>query len=209
MRQGLESQVVISSCFDELIESLKLEAKESGVDLILILREGNFRVEDVMYAIDKAYLASDKRQVIVLGADNFGEVVQNKLLKIIEEPPKNKSFILLFHSKASVLPTIRSRLPINIIRDNEKEETINLDVKNLSMQVIYDFLQDNRRLNSLEAKNFVEYLLKETLKTKVYLVDQELLDTFTKSIKALDRGSPVSFVLTSLLLKLFSKRKKY
>ncbi len=207
MKEVLESQILISSKFDETVDYLKQKALESEIELILVLREKNLKVEDVIFALEKAYLASERREVIVLGADSFSEVVQNRLLKVIEEPPKNKSFILLFKSKASVLPTIASRLPIHIIKDKEPKEVLDLDINSLTLDGIYSFLQDNRRLDSLKAKTTIEKILKEALASQKYNIDRELLDIFSNSILALDKGSPASFVLSSVLLNLFSKRK--
>ena len=47
---------------------------------------------------------------------------QNKLLKLIEEPPKSAVFILLCPSVEAVLPTIRSRVQAFALRPPEPEE---------------------------------------------------------------------------------------
>ena len=53
-------------------------------------------------------MASEEITVIILAAQTFSPLVQNKLLKVIEEPPKNKEFILITESKSTVLNTIKS-----------------------------------------------------------------------------------------------------
>lgn len=50
------------------------------------------------------------------------EITQNKLLKLIEEPPKNTVFIITIPSAESLLPTIRSRSQIFTMRPPSKEE---------------------------------------------------------------------------------------
>lgn len=54
-------------------------------------------------------IASDKKIFIIKNFDNSMESAQNKLLKILEEPPKNVYLILTCSNLNLVLPTIRSR----------------------------------------------------------------------------------------------------
>ncbi len=206
--ETLQSQVLITSRFEETAERLRHQAEEAGIRLIPILREGSFKVEDVELALEKAYLASEEEQVILLAGETFSEVVQNKLLKVIEEPPPKKSFILLFRSKASVLPTIRSRLPIRVLDREIEEEPLELDLANLEIGSVYEFLQRHNRIGATEARKIVERLLKEALASGAYDLDERVLDTFRDGVRALDRGSPGSFVLTAVLLKLLAKRRR-
>lgn len=52
---------------------------------------------------------SEKKIFIIQNIDNTLDSAQNKLLKILEEPPQNVYFILTCQSENLVLPTIRSR----------------------------------------------------------------------------------------------------
>lgn len=52
---------------------------------------------------------ADKKIFIIKDFDNSMEAAQNKLLKILEEPPHNVYFILTCSNSNLVLPTIRSR----------------------------------------------------------------------------------------------------
>ena len=205
----LKSRVLVTSApFETLAEELRDSAQRAGARLIPILREGSFKVEDVELALEKAYLASEEPQVILLGGESFSDVVQNKLLKVIEEPPPNKSFILLFRSKASILPTIRSRLPITVLDRGASEVELELDLKNLEIASVYDFLQKHNRISAAEARPLVEAILKKALESGAYTLDEQALDTFRDAVRALDLGSPGSFVLTTVLLKLLAKRKR-
>ena len=205
---ALASQILITSRFEEQSRRLREEVEAQGAQLIPIIREGNFKVEDVALTLEKAYLASEEHQVILLAGDQFSEVVQNKLLKVIEEPPPKKSFILLFRSKAAILPTIRSRLPIRILDEVEEESPLELDLAALELGSVYRFVQEHGRIGSDEARRIVEKLLKEALASGAYSLDERALDTFRDAVRALDRGSPVSFVLTAVLLKLLAKKKR-
>jgi len=206
--ETLSSQILITSRFDEQRERLEAEAAARGARLIPIVREGNFKVEDVALVLEKTYLASEEHQVILLAGDHFSEVVQNKLLKVIEEPPPKKSFILLFRSKAAILPTIRSRLPTRILDEESEEAPLELDLRNLEIRSLYDFVQSHSRLGADEARRLVERIVREAMASGAYRMDERSLDLFRDAVRALDMGSPSSFVLTAVLLKLLARKKK-
>jgi len=206
--EPLSSQIFITTRFEEQRERLEAEAAAQGARLIPIVREGNFKVEDVALVLEKSYLASEEHQVILLAGDQFSEVVQNKLLKVIEEPPPKKSFILLFRSKAAILPTIRSRLPIRILDEESEEAPLELDLRNLEIRSLYDFVQSHSRLGADEARRLVERIVREAMASGAYRMDERSLDLFRDAVRALDMGSPSSFVLTAVLLKLLARKKK-
>ncbi len=58
------------------------------------------------------------RAVIIEEARLMSAVVQNKLLKTLEEPPENTVLILLSESKESLLPTVISRCSCYHLRDS-------------------------------------------------------------------------------------------
>ena len=49
------------------------------------------------------------RAVIVDAADEMNRPSANALLKVLEEPPARTALLLVAHSPAALLPTIRSR----------------------------------------------------------------------------------------------------
>ncbi|UFH60836.1 DNA polymerase III subunit delta' [Sulfurovum mangrovi] len=149
-RLELTSQVLITSQIEETIKAL--EALQSDERIVKIVKEDNFLVEDAALAIEKAYLASEEITVIILAARLFSPVVQNKLLKVIEEPPPNKEFILITPSKATILATIRSRLPIHVLSDTASHEALGLDVSQLSLETVYPFVQEHKRTAANEMK---------------------------------------------------------
>ena len=203
----LQSQIIISVHVEETIAKLRQLALH-GERFITIVREGNFLVEDVKYAIEQAYLASRERTIIVLAADNFSEVVQNRLLKIIEEPPPNKEFVLIFPSKAIILPTIRSRLPITVISELSSVSELGLDIQALDIRVVYDFVQEHSRISAPKAKSILEQIGAKAIASRRYNLDEKALDMMSDAIRVLDRGSPPAFVLTAVLLKLLARKKK-
>ncbi|HEY9128610.1 MAG TPA: DNA polymerase III subunit delta' [Sulfurovum sp.] len=202
----LISQVIISNDIDDTVK--KLEALQEKERFVHIIKEDTFLVEDAKLAIEKAYMASEETTVIILGAKIFSPVVQNKLLKVIEEPPPKKEFILITPSKATILDTIRSRLPISVISQDKEEEVLDLDIKQLSLATVYDFVQTHKRTDAKAMKLIIESIGKEAIRSQKYDLDEKTLSLFSNAYIALDMGSPPQFILNTLLLKLLARKKR-
>jgi len=206
----LQSQVLISSDIPGTIEKLRaLRTVERFVEIVkLDPKDDTFKVEDAKLAIEKAYMASEETTVIILAAKIFSSIVQNKLLKVIEEPPPKKEFILITPSKATILPTIRSRLPIKVLSEEILEEELGLDVSQLTLGSVYEFIQTHKRTDGKKMKKIIERISKEAMISKRYDLDEKTLKLFSNAFIALDVGSPPQFVLTTLLLKLLARKKR-
>ena len=206
----LRSQVLISGDVAGTVERLRnLKRDERIVEICKFdPKDETFKVEDAKLAIEKAYLASEEITVIILAAKSFSPIVQNKLLKVIEEPPKNKEFILVTASKATILPTIRSRLPIKVLSQTVEEEMLGLDVAQLSLSGVYDFIQTHKRTDAKSMKRLVERIAKTAIVSEKFDLDEKTLKLFSDAFIALDVGSPPSFVLNTLLLKLLAKKRR-
>ena len=185
-RLELTSQVLITAQIEETIKAL--EAMQSDERIVKIVKEDNFLVEDA--------------------ARLFSPIVQNKLLKVIEEPPPNKEFILITPSKATILATIRSRLPIQVLIDIVAQEELGLDISQLSLETVYAFVQEHKRTAAAEMKRIVEEISKEAMRSGKFNLDDKTLTLFSNAFMALDMGSPPTFVLNTLLLKLLAKKKR-
>ncbi len=102
-------------------------AEEDGRDGRLILSEGlpdlkvyplpekKLTVETATQIVDDAILKPveyDKKLYIIEGFESASPVFQNKLLKILEEPPRGVYFLLGATSLSSVLGTVKSRVKL-------------------------------------------------------------------------------------------------
>jgi len=202
----LVSQVIITHFITETIG--QLEALRKGERIVKIVREETFLVDDAKLAIEKAYMASEELTVIIMAAKLFSPVVQNKLLKVIEEPPANKAFIMITHSKATILPTIRSRMPIIVLDGAAQQEDVGLDLHTLSLQSVYAFVQEHKRTDGAKMRVLIEQIVKEAIRSQVYDLDEKSLALFSDAYRAIDMGSPPQFVLNTLLLKLLARKKR-
>jgi len=227
----LTSQVVITTQMSKTIEALEeLRTNETIIEIItpsvaiplqkdegtpiipylhrIVTDKVSFSVSDAKTAIEKAYMASDETTVIILADKAFTPLVQNKLLKVIEEPPKNKVFILVTESKSTVLATIKSRLPITVLSERKEEEALGLDIVQLSLGTVYEFVQLHKRTDSKSMTMLVERIVKEAISSQKFNLDEKSLTLFSNTYVALDMGSPPQFVLNALLLKLLARKKR-
>jgi len=203
----LTSQVIVTSKIEETISTL--EAQKTNERIVKILEEDKaFGVDDAKEVIAKAYMASEETTVIILSAKVFSPIVQNKLLKVIEEPPKNKEFILITQSKSTILDTIRSRLPITVLSESIEQEVLGLELAQLSLSSVYAFIQEHKRTNAKDMTIIVERIAKEAMLSGGYNLDEKTLSLFSECYVALDMGSPPQFVLNTLLLKLLARKKR-
>lgn len=209
---NLASGIFITQNAEKVLNALETQRTS---ELFTVIRSEDekgkpkeFLVEHAQETIAKAYVASENLHYIILIAPKFSDVAQNRLLKILEEPPKNKAFILITESKSALLQTIQSRLPVTVMHDNIAEETFVLDLENLNLAKVYAFIQENRRISTAECRVLVEKIALHAMKSGRYNVDESTLKVFSNTVHALDVGSPVIFVLNTLLLKLLAKKIK-
>ena len=202
------SQIIITNNFDEAIKKLKEVAKDCQFELF-IKENSNFLVSDVNEVISKAYLTSEKKVFFILATEVFSEIVQNRLLKIIEEPPKNKEFVLLTPNKSALLPTITSRLPlIELFFNNSNSFSIELDINNLNLHEVYEFIKKNKYIKPTECIALIENIIKEALFSNRYNLDEKSLEVFKNIRVAISLGGNCEFLLNTLFLKLLSKKVK-
>ena len=105
----------------------KVAALSHG-DVVLLRREWNekskrhyteIRVDDVRQAshlFRSASAAGGYRICIVDAADDLNNSAANALLKLIEEPPPRSLFLIVSHRPALLLPTLRSRCRMLLLR---------------------------------------------------------------------------------------------
>jgi DNA polymerase-3 subunit delta' len=206
---ALHSKIIIASDIAAALEALRNEVQtERYIEITRIGEKESFKVEDAKLAVEKAYIADEAIKIIVLAADQFSVVVQNKLLKILEEPPPKTEFILVTTSKASLLPTVRSRLPLELFGEAEQDEALELNIETLTLKDVYTFLQEHKRDDAQTMRKTVELLAKAAIRSSHYEKDEATLQLFERAVIALDSGSPPPFVLNAVLLKMLAKKKR-
>ncbi|MEA3352401.1 MAG: DNA polymerase III subunit delta' [Campylobacterota bacterium] len=166
-----------------------------------------FQLPQAQKAIKEAYIASATTKYVVLCGDSFRIEAQNSLLKVLEEPPKNVIFLIFTISKNSILPTILSRVQVQYLKTKKTITPSTLNLKNLELKEVYEFLKQNQRVSKSEAKEIVESILFSINQNKVKLTTQQL-NSFSKAMKLLELNSRPINVLTTLLLTIITKNTK-
>ena len=165
----------------------------------------NFLIKNAKDALRESYISVSSTKYIILSANRFSIDAQNSLLKVLEEPPKNIIFIIVTNSKTTILPTIFSRLQYKYLKAKQEVIPCPIDIKNLDLNMIYNFLKQNQRISKLELKELIESILYEIKNQKITL-NKTQLDSFTTSIKLCDLNSRPINILNTLLLNLMNKR---
>jgi len=118
-------------------ESCKRVEINKNPDL-LIIDKTNLQVADIESLIDNVQLKPmiySYKVVFITNVEGLSEIVQNKLLKTLEEPNPNVVFVLACTNIEKLLPTIKSRLKkhyvssidLEIVADDLKVQGINID----------------------------------------------------------------------------------
>ncbi len=92
-------------------------------------KKGSISIDAIRLLYEQTRRASKREHVVLINhADTMGHSAQNALLKLLEEPPRNVSFILTANTPDLLLPTIRSRLAsYHIPRTSSKQSQQLLD----------------------------------------------------------------------------------
>lgn len=91
-----------------------------AVDFILVENVLTKDIENMQEQL-KLKPFGDKRVVLIKNADNMQTIVQNKLLKTLEEPPADTTIILSAQRKDALLPTVQSRCTMVMAEDSDLE----------------------------------------------------------------------------------------
>jgi len=198
------SRIILTDSFESVCD--EIAENFPGREIHRVDAE-DFLIEHAEEAVRKATLTSEKEKIIILTALRFTAIAQNKLLKIVEEPPPKTGFILMTPSKSGLLPTIRSRLVIENRLGRKELVESGLDMERFDLAALYRLLQENRRADAKSVARLIESMGIEALQSGRYRADDELLESFSQSIRLLDMGSPPAFVLAGIGLKLLERRR--
>lgn len=176
----------------------------NSLDTLIYPTQKTFLMDDVNDLLEKLSVTpaeNDYKVVIINNIDQASAIVQNKLLKSIEEPPKFVKFILTCSSSKKVLPTIVSRCELNHLENFTASEMQPL-LENLPAeykQIIAEFSEGNLTIleslkvdnNFIENYNFALKILcnlnssKQILEFSTYLCENK--QSFLEIIEILDR----------------------
>jgi len=166
----------------------------------------DFLIEDTKSVIAEAYIAEDRSKYLILGAKSFNTVSQNALLKVLEEPPRNIIFIIIAPSKATLLPTVRSRLLLKNRKNRSSTSALDIVLKDLELDTLFVFIKENERLSRHESKSLVESIYTQAVFVDKIVLDLHQCEAFERAMKLIDLNSKVSTILLNLLTTFLKKR---
>lgn len=195
--ESVRSHIIIADDVEEAYTDL--QERLQGQRVVPFIRE-DFLIEDAKAAIAESYISEETTKYIVMGAISFNTVSQNALLKVLEEPPRHIEFILITTSKSSLLPTIRSRMPI--VNTQKGTEPVSVDIRlgNLDLNTLFTFVKAHERQKKHEAKALVEGLLHQATVNECLVLTQKQLDAFEKAYRLIELNSRFQSILTMLLM---------
>lgn len=137
----------------------------SHPDLYFLPQGESVLVDDIKFLIDNSLLVpmeADKKVFIIKEFSTANASAQNKLLKILEEPPQNVNIILLVDNENNVLPTISSRCRKVYIKRLEQDiisEIMSQHTTKPKAQIIAEVCQGNitQAFNNLEDSDYFKY----------------------------------------------------
>ena len=202
----MQNKIIISSDF----ESIKAEFDGKNVR---IFEYENMLLEDAKVVIAEAYIAEYEQKNIVIMAKKLGAEVQNSLLKILEEPPKNIVFTLIVPSKNTLLPTVRSRLMLEVRSKAKGRCEHGLDLWRIDLKSLGEFvktqkeLKENGKLSALDLSKLVGDIICDVLDSG-FVFSTDELEYFKKLSYISALNTAPEYVLTPLLLLLMKKSKR-
>ncbi|WP_461832490.1 DNA polymerase III subunit [Aquifex sp.] len=129
-------------------------------DFIIVIPHGNYiKIDQIRKAKEFAYIrpALSRRKVILIDdAHTMTNQSSNALLKVLEEPPADTTFILTTSRKAAILPTILSR-------------TFQVEFKGFTKEEVMRIANVNEEIAELSGGSLKKALL---LKEKKNLIDK-------------------------------------
>ncbi len=206
----------------------------NSLDTLIYPTQKNFLMDDVNDLLDKLNITpaeNDYKVFIINNIDQASALVQNKLLKSIEEPPKFVKFVLTCNSRQKVLPTIVSRCETIHLNNFTQQEMTPL-LENLPgeyRQIIGEYSQGNLTVleklkgdnNFIDNYNYALKILcnltnsKEMLEFSSFLCENkqkfleivEILDMFLFDIVNINCGK-VDLVQNKFCLAQLTKASK-
>lgn len=197
MTELTSSHIIITDQVEEEIDGIKQRLYPSR---IVPFYKDDFLIDDAKEVIREAYIAEEHVKYIILAAKLFNEASQNSLLKLLEEPPRNIEFIIITESKAALLPTVRSRMPLISKKSEKKALELDISLKKLDLSALFDFVKAHERTPKHEAKELIEALYHKAMDEQIML-DAKQLESFETAYKLIGLNARMNSVLSMLLMK--------
>jgi len=201
--QNIQNHILVCKNLQEAYNYLKNTLENENCKYFI---KDDFLLEDAKNVVKEAYVAEKDIKILILGAKSFNIYAQNSLLKILEEPPRNIIFILVCATKNIFLPTIRSRLLVKELDVKEEKIELNLDIKNLDLQNIYRFIQENSRIDKNKLKTLMQDIVSTAICKNNIIFSAKEMEHFERLLQLSELNTRPNNILISLLLTIYLKK---
>ncbi|OHE15909.1 MAG: DNA polymerase III subunit delta' [Sulfurimonas sp. RIFOXYD12_FULL_36_11] len=195
--------ILISSSVEAEFERIREELKPSRVVGFI---EDEFKIEHAKAVLAESYISESQTKYIILGANNFNNVSQNSLLKLLEEPPRNIEYIIISPTKSNLLPTVRSRMPIVKGETTHEVQEISLNLSKINYAEVFEFLKTNERVKKSEAKSLVWALFYRATVIDKLMLSESQLQNFDRAYRLLELNSRPQSVLAQLVMSFVGEK---
>lgn len=168
----------------------------------------DFKIEDAKEVIAEAYKSEEKTKTLILGAKSFTIPAQNALLKILEEPPRNIVFILLAPNKSTFLPTVRSRMSLQVEHNKYEHLQIELKLRHLDLASLFKWVKEHDRLKKHEAKELVERLFYHAIHVEQLSLNTVQIEGFEKAFRLIELNGRLQVILVMILMNFLKEVKR-
>ncbi len=197
--------IIITERFEE--RCLELVQQLDPLRSVCFIAE-DFKVEDAKEVIAEAYKSEENRKTLILGAKSFTIPAQNALLKILEEPPRNIVFILLAPNKSTFLPTVRSRMSLQVEHQIREYASIDLTLRHLDLQSLFKWVKEHDRLKKHEAKELIERLFYHAVHVEQLALNEAQIEGFEKAFRLIEVNGRIQSILVMILMKFLKEVKR-
>lgn len=195
--------ILISSSVEAEFERIREELKPNRVVGFI---EDEFKIEHAKAVLAESYISESQTKYIILGANNFNNVSQNSLLKLLEEPPRNIEYIIISPTKSNLLPTVRSRMPIVKGETIHTVQEISLNLSKINYAEVFEFLKTNERVRKSEAKSLVQALFYRATVIDKLILSESQLQNFDRAYRLLELNSRPQSVLAQLVMSFVGEK---
>tara|TARA_Y100001960_G_C14777681_1_gene884330 strand:- start:4725 stop:5678 length:954 start_codon:yes stop_codon:yes gene_type:complete len=181
--KGVGKNIFALFLASKLLDNPEKIDKEIHPDLLILPNDKNkILVEDTekmeKWALNRPF-ESNKKIIIIYEAHLMSTVVQNKILKLLEEPPEYLLIFLVSSSPGQLLATVRSRcidinfdlLPEDFLIESLKENVTNQDLIKFSLYLL------NGSMDKIEF--YTDKNLNEIIELTSVIVNQNTNDLET------------------------------
>ncbi|MDD5386376.1 MAG: DNA polymerase III subunit delta' [Sulfuricurvum sp.] len=197
--------ILITERFEE--KSLEIEQTLLPLRSVRFVCD-DFKIEDAKEVISEAYKSEENTKTLIIGAKSFTIPAQNALLKILEEPPRNIIFVLLAPNKSTFLPTVRSRMSLQVEQERKSHKPISLSLRHLDISEMFKWVKEHDKLKKHEAKELIENLFHHAVYEEHYPLSAMQIEGFEKAFRLIELNGRMQSILVMVLINFLKEAKR-